>query len=904
MSTGNDFDILRKLVRMLDVLSAQTAVHRKKFEYALSQLRPTVSAILEHKGSLGEKGSELIHDLTHQLQKIQNLEKQNILQTWTNSTLENPSNFVYEELIKAFEKIRRIILKYAPNMEIEKHIATSPEKWDQYNMYDLRAIEGSFTTCLSLSKTTDDLIEKVKKKLISIQNKLEKEAKPLVSHPMSPMPSAYQNWKVNLSDFTIIKEIGHGVSAKVFLAKDNRQGISPSKAEVAIKRFEMARFSGSRFQSFQREVAVLASCQHPALIGLVGMTDTTPFSIITEYMPKGSLFHDLHKNHQLDQTMKTIAAYDIARGMQYLHSRQIAHRDLKSLNVLIDKDNHARLCDFGFSRHWSDTSPMNSSIGTPHWMAPEILLKGSYTNKVDVYAYGIVLWEIATGKLPYNNLEPRKIIELVVNKNIRPEMPSNISTELIQLIEACWDRKPELRPSFDNIIKAFKSKLIFFPGTNVNQFIQYMNDSATSTEVFDDEIEKQIQEIKEGKSSFKDLMKILLIKGIPQNSVDSFWSLVESLCQQSSENVTHSELCEALFLFAKTPKFLEAVKMLRSMERNSVPNEVMSKFIKEMPTGNEDIDTNITIAACRNNAADLCSLYVTNPKLVSLALDATCQTSIDPSLKYAVIDKCYTSIMKDIKERGVTGLRCAAIRCLLINHEVRRLPMSFILKVLSQKVPSSISSSANGVKNSQDNNQNDNNSNEVIFDTGDNNSNDIVQVGPDDTEESNEIDANISTDKSHNDKETSSDDNANINLKEIANKKNQEYSYYEKDCEANESLFSLVMLATATAALEKVKVPPEVVCEVLNWWPDKRAGTAMIALASDNESVDLILEKIKDEKPSPIILSILMEASKFKAKRFLVSDIMKSIDFSPLIKDFKPIIEFINEKLNSSQDEE
>lgn len=928
MSMENDFRDLRKSVRLLEYLSAQTAVHRKKFEYALSQIRPTVNTILEQKDSLGPKQSNLIRDLIHQLQEIQSLERQNILQTWTNTTLDYPCNFVYDELIKIFEKIRRIFMKYEPNLEIDKHIATNTEKWDQYNMYDLRAIEGSFTTCLTLTKINDDLIEKVKKKLSSIQGKLEKEAKPLVSHPMSPMPSAYQNWKVNLSNFTIIKEIGHGVSAKVFLAKDNRQGIDPSKVEVAIKRFQMEGFSGSRFQSFQREVAVLASCKHPALIGLVGMTDTTPFSIITEYMPKGSLFHDLHRHHQLDQTMKTIAAYDIARGMQYLHSRQIAHRDLKSLNVLIDKDNHARLCDFGFSRHWSDTSPMNSSIGTPHWMAPEILMKGSYTNKVDVYAYGVVLWEIATGRLPYNNLEPKKIIELVITKNIRPDMPPNISTELSELIKICWDRKPENRPSFEDIIKAFKTKKIFFPGTNIEKFVKYMNESATSTEILDEEIDKKIQELKDGVSTIEDLIKILKMKGIPPNSVESCWSAFENSYKKSSEKVSHPDLCDFLFLFAKTPKFLDAVKILRSMERNSVPSEVMSKFIKEMPTGNEDIDTNITIAACRNKAADLCSLYVTNPKLTALALDATCQTSIDPSLKYAVIDRCYTSIMKDIKERGVTSLRCAGIRCLLINHEIRRLPMSFVLKVLSKKLPSTplnLSShfkngidknpeikneidttttdsdlyTINACDNNEDNSKSDKNESEIF----NNNNNDDFdsELGIDDEinidNENEQIENNTNDDKESN-------SNDNIDLCSIKRSSSNNYSYYEIDYEAENSLLSLVILATAAASFDGVTIPPEVICEILNRWPDERAGAAMIAMASKEDAVDLILQRIKDEKPSPIIISILMQASKFKSKQLLVSDIINSMDLSPFMKDFKPAIDFIMEKINPTNQDE
>lgn len=935
-----------RALEIVETLSSQTAVHRKKFEYAVTQLRPLILSIIDQLYLLGNKTQQFVRALLFQFQDLQTLLSQNILQTWTNTTLENPCNYVLEQLKRIFTKINDILKRYEQILTFEKRLWT-PEQLDLFNIYDLRALEGSFTQCIDNINPHTELYDKVQKRLKSIEKKLQKEDKPLVPITTSPIPSAYQNWTIQLSEFEIIKEIGHGVSAKVFLAKDTRLGIDPKNSNVAIKQFQMTRLNGSRFQSFQREVAVLASCQHPALISLIGMTDTMPFSIITPYMPFGSLFHDLHHAHLLDSTMKSIAAYDIARGMQYLHSREIAHRDLKSLNVLIDKDLHVKLCDFGFSKHISDSSPMKCNIGTPHWMAPEILANETYTAIVDVYAYGIVLWEISTGKTPYSGIEPKKIKELVLNQDIRPEITYYLSPELTNLISVCWNRKPEARPSFDTIVKLFKTKTIYFPGTDLDKFSQYIDESATSGEVLSEEIEGLMENLKNGKVTFESSIRILSRTGIPSQFVDLCWSTIESIATNQNQNL----LCEALLLFSKTPKYIDAVKKFRKMEPNSIPVEIITKLIKDLPTGSEEIDRNITIAACRNNNADLCAIYLTNPKLIALALDAACQTSIDQSLKHAVTDKCYTSIITDKKGKDVIALKCAALRCLLVLHEIRRIPMTFLIKVITSyldgvnqcieqhhhmvKSDSISDDLAEAYSYDADKNHlndfdqfNENidtppqqkpNTNNQFYK---NQSNDIQQLGnqiqsnsenqhqifyDENTQNENEeIDQSIYRHQIHNENqndinnqlqiESNQPINENVETQNHKNQINEQITNQEdtsSKTNLSDSLLSLAFLATTAAALEGIDLPPELVVSVLDCLPDQRALATCIALTQRDETVDLILNRILNIQPSPLLLKILLSAMKFENRHPLLADVVKEMDFSELMEHFKPAIETI-----------
>jgi len=175
-------------------------------------------------------------------------------------------------------------------------------------------------------------------------------------------------------------------------------------------------------------------------------------------MPRGSLFKILH-----DQTMKlqieTIRRMmlDAARGMNYLHKSDpvIIHRDLKSHNLLVDENWKVKVCDFGLSKILETQSDFTTmtACGTPSWTAPEILRNEIYTEKADIYSFGIVLWECMTREDPYSGMPPFQVVLAVGTKGMRPTVPSDCPPVWGTLIVDCWQEKPEVRPSFDLIME-------------------------------------------------------------------------------------------------------------------------------------------------------------------------------------------------------------------------------------------------------------------------------------------------------------------------------------------------------------------------------------------------------------------------------------------------------------------
>jgi len=145
-----------------------------------------------------------------------------------------------------------------------------------------------------------------------------------------------------------------------------------------------------------------------------------------------------------------------ARGMAYLHSGSppVLHRDLKSPNLLLDESFTVKICDFGLSRIKSRNG-MTGNLGTVQWMAPEVLANKSYAEPVDVYSFGIILWELLSGECPHKGMGSVECAQAVYFKKLRPEIPSWCPPRLSTLIESCWHHEPSRRPTFQAILKIF-----------------------------------------------------------------------------------------------------------------------------------------------------------------------------------------------------------------------------------------------------------------------------------------------------------------------------------------------------------------------------------------------------------------------------------------------------------------
>lgn len=224
--------------------------------------------------------------------------------------------------------------------------------------------------------------------------------------------------------------------------------------EVAIKVLKSERVDTDMQREFAQEVFIMRKVRHKNVVQFIGACTKPPkLCIVTEYMSGGSVYDYLHKHKgafKLPSLLKV--AIDVSKGMNYLHQNNIIHRDLKAANLLMDENEVVKVADFGVARVKSQSGVMTAETGTYRWMAPEVIEHNPYDHKADVFSFGILLWELLTGKLPYEYLTPLQAAVGVVQKGLRPTIPKNTHPKLAELLERCWQQDPALRPDFSEII--------------------------------------------------------------------------------------------------------------------------------------------------------------------------------------------------------------------------------------------------------------------------------------------------------------------------------------------------------------------------------------------------------------------------------------------------------------------
>ncbi|TYH94593.1 hypothetical protein ES332_A12G051500v1 [Gossypium tomentosum] len=266
-------------------------------------------------------------------------------------------------------------------------------------------------------------------------------------------------------DLEELRELGSGTFGTVYHGKWRG-------TDVAIKRIKKICFTGRSSEQerltveFWREADILSKLHHPNVVAFYGVVQDGPggtLATVTEFMVNGSLRHVLlSKDRQLDRRKRLIIAMDAAFGMEYLHSKNIVHFDLKCDNLLVNlKDPVRPICkvgDFGLSKIKRNTLVTGGVRGTLPWMAPELLNGSSskVSEKVDVFSFGIVLWEILTGEEPYANMHYGAIIGGIVSNTLRPPVPSYCDPEWKLLMEQCWVPDPVVRPSFTEIARRLR----------------------------------------------------------------------------------------------------------------------------------------------------------------------------------------------------------------------------------------------------------------------------------------------------------------------------------------------------------------------------------------------------------------------------------------------------------------
>lgn len=237
--------------------------------------------------------------------------------------------------------------------------------------------------------------------------------------------------------------IGQGSFAEVY------RGIY-NNTEVAVKIIKNISRKEDSEKAFFEEAGIMITLRHPHIVLFMGACFQNPnLFLVTEYLSNGSV-RELLDDKDIIIEPEHIRKFliDSCKGMTYLHSRKIIHRDLKTHNLLIDNNWNVKVADFGLSRSMVESDATLTACGTPSWAAPEVLRRDHYTYKADVYSFAICLWEMSTRSRPYGNLKPYQVAIGVVKEGMRPDLTLLIIPYFMNLMVECWADEPDNRPDF------------------------------------------------------------------------------------------------------------------------------------------------------------------------------------------------------------------------------------------------------------------------------------------------------------------------------------------------------------------------------------------------------------------------------------------------------------------------
>lgn len=385
---------------------------------------------------------------------------------WSQMAISFPSNSVYDSVKRIREDISDCITKF--ECKNTKKFIIPDDELNAQNKVDLYQIKGSLIEYLTRINDMENKTQQVIKIEHLIKERIRSigpieglnENPAVVSIP--PFLSSKFDLFIKNEDIKLGKLIGKGTFGCVY------KGILlTNNKEVAIKVLNTKTLGGRQLETFKREVWTMANLNHPSILRLLGVTLTAPFCIVTE-LCSCSLFE---KMKYLSPTKKSIIACKVSQAMEQLHSARIIHRDLKSANILLDKDDLPHVCDFGLVG-FQNSETKTGFIGTAQWMAPEILRSSPfYDEKVDIYSFGVLLWELLTLSEPYKGMTQDQMVLNILEKGTRPEIPPNSGpSKLIELIKRCWSENPIDRPSFQQITNILYSPSTHFIGTNEEEF--------------------------------------------------------------------------------------------------------------------------------------------------------------------------------------------------------------------------------------------------------------------------------------------------------------------------------------------------------------------------------------------------------------------------------------------------
>ncbi|XP_065679379.1 RAC-gamma serine/threonine-protein kinase isoform X2 [Hydra vulgaris] len=277
--------------------------------------------------------------------------------------------------------------------------------------------------------------------LEEISRRLAKEEKNRRSTSITDSTDSIHRPKMTLEDFEMLKVLGKGTFGKVMLGKEKKTGnvfaIKLLRKDVILAKDEV--------EHTLTENRVLQNMKHPFLTELKYSFQTNDRLVfVMEYVNGGELFFHLSRDKVFSEARARFYGAEITLALKYLHENKIVYRDLKLENLLIDSEGHIKITDFGLCKEEiSFTDTTKTFCGTPEYLAPEVLEDNDYGHAVDWWGFGVVLYEMLCGRLPFYNRDHEVLFELILSEPVR--FPSRLSLSSKSILSGLLEKNPDKR---------------------------------------------------------------------------------------------------------------------------------------------------------------------------------------------------------------------------------------------------------------------------------------------------------------------------------------------------------------------------------------------------------------------------------------------------------------------------